>query len=60
MTHKAHNSNSRYIQHQSNKQYIIKTDPLADILNNINKNPTVYANVQTPNKTIVMDKTMNK
>ena len=38
-----------YLQHQSNKQYNIKTDQLADILNNINKNPTVYANVQTPN-----------
>ena len=33
-----------YLQDQSNKHSNIKTDPLADILNNINKNPAVYAN----------------
>ena len=35
-----------YLQHQSNKQSSIKTDPLADILNNINKNPAAYTNKQ--------------
>ena len=38
-----------YLQHQSTKQSNTRTDPLADILSNINKNPTAYATVQTPN-----------
>ena len=38
-----------YLQHQSNKHSNIKTDPLAEILNNINKNPAVYANRQPIN-----------
>ena len=32
----------KYLQHQSNKQSNIKTDPLAEILNNINRNPAIY------------------
>ena len=38
-----------YLRHQSTKQSNTRTDPLADILSNINKNPTAYATVQTPN-----------
>ena len=38
-----------YLQHQSNKQSNIITDPLVEILNNINKNPAVYANRQPIN-----------
>ena len=38
-----------YLQHQSNKNSNIKTDPLAEILNNINKNPSVYVNRQLIN-----------
>ena len=38
-----------YLQHQSNKHSNIRTDPLAEILNNSNKNPIVYANRQTLN-----------
>ena len=38
-----------YLQHQSNKQSNITTDPLADLLNNINKNPAAYANKQALN-----------
>ena len=38
-----------YLQYQSNKHSNIKPDPLADILNNINKNPAVYANRQPIN-----------
>ena len=38
-----------YIQHQSYKQSNVKSDPLVDILNNINKNPTACANVLTSN-----------
>ena len=43
-----------YLQHQSNKHSNIKTDPLAEILNNINKNPAVYANrqISTNNKSL--------
>ena len=41
-----------YFQYQSNKQSNIKNRPLTDILNNINKNPTAYAKVQTPNVNI--------
>ena len=37
-----------YLQYQSTKQYNARADPLADILGNINKNPTTYATVQTP------------
>ena len=35
-----------YLQHQSNKQSNTKTDPLAEILNNINRNPAIYATRQ--------------
>ena len=38
-----------YLQHQSNKNSNVKTDPLVEILNNINKNPAVYANRQLIN-----------
>ena len=38
-----------YLQHQSSKQSNIITDPLAEILNNINKNPPVYVNRQPIN-----------
>ena len=38
-----------HLQYQSTKQSNTRTDPLADILSNINKNPTAYATVQTPN-----------
>ena len=37
-----------YLQYQSTKQSYTRTDPLTDILENINKNPTAYATVQTP------------
>ena len=33
-----------YIKHQSYKQCNVSTDPLADILNNIDKNPGAYNN----------------
>ena len=35
-----------YLQHQSNKQSHRTTDPLADLLDNINKNLGAYANKQ--------------
>ena len=38
-----------YLQHQSNKQSNIKTDPLVDILTKISINPTAYTNIQTSN-----------
>ena len=38
-----------YLQHQSNKHSNIKMDPLAEILNNINKNPAGYSNRQPIN-----------
>ena len=38
-----------YIQYHSTKQQKARTDPLADILNNITKNSMAYATVQTPN-----------
>ena len=38
-----------YLQNQSTKQSSIKTDPLADLLNNINKNPAAYTNKQALN-----------
>ena len=38
-----------YLQLQSNKQSNITTDPLADFLHNINKNPAAYANKQALN-----------
>ena len=38
-----------YIQYQSTKQQNARADPLADILNNITKNPVAYVTVQTPN-----------
>ena len=38
-----------YLQYQSTMQSNTRTDPLADILSNINKNPTAYATIQTPN-----------
>ena len=37
-----------YLQYQSTKQFYTRTDPLVDILENINKNPKAYATVQTP------------
>ena len=40
-----------YLQHQSNKNSNVKTDPLVEILNNINKNSAVYDNINpTSNK----------
>ena len=36
-----------YLQHQANNQYKITTDPLADLLDNLNKNPASYTNKQT-------------
>ena len=38
-----------YLQHQSNKQFNITTDPLADVLDNSNKNPAAYDNKQALN-----------
>ena len=38
-----------YLQDQSNKNSNVRTDPLVEILNNINKNPAVYANRQPIN-----------
>ena len=37
-----------YLQYQSTKQSHTRTDPLADILNNINKNPTAYVTTNAP------------
>ena len=37
-----------YLQYHATKQSNTRTDPLLDILNNINKNPTAYTTVQTP------------
>ena len=39
----------KYIQYQSSKQSNIKTDTLAEILNNINKNPAIYGTRQVKN-----------
>ena len=39
----------KYIQHQSNKQCNITTDPLTETLNNINKNPAIYSTRQVKN-----------
>ena len=48
MTHQTHINDSRHIPEvQCNKQSHTWTDPLADILNNINNNPEVYANAYT-------------
>ena len=41
-----------YIKHQSYKQCNITTDPLADILNNIDKNPGAYNNKQVLNSVV--------
>ena len=38
-----------YIKHHSYKQCNVSTDPLADILNNIDKNPGAYHNKQVLN-----------
>ena len=38
-----------YLQHQSKKQSNIKTDPLTEILNNINRNPAIYTTRQASN-----------
>ena len=38
-----------YIQYHSTKQQNARAGPLADILNNITKNPAAYATIQTPN-----------
>ena len=37
-----------YLQYQSTKQSHTRTDPLADILNNINKLSTAYITVNAP------------
>ena len=37
-----------YLQYQSTKQSHTRTDPLADILNNINKNSTAYVTTNAP------------
>ena len=43
-TYKTHYSDSRLnLQHQSKKLSYKTTDPLAEILNNINNNPALYA-----------------
>ena len=39
----------KYVQHHYNKQSSIKTDPLAEILNNINRNPAIYGTRQVMN-----------
>ena len=39
----------KYLQHQYNKQPSIKTDPLTEILNNINRNPAIYSTRQARN-----------
>ena len=39
----------KYIQHISNKQSNIKTDPLSEILNNNNTNPAIYGTRQVMN-----------
>ena len=44
-----------YLQPQSNKQPNITTDPLADLLNNINKNPSAYNNKQSLNSIIEVE-----
>ena len=36
-----------YLQYKATKQHNTRTDPLADILNSINKTPTAHVNVQT-------------
>ena len=36
-----------YIQYHSTKQQNARADPMADILNNITKNPVAYATIQT-------------
>ena len=55
-----------YLHHQANKQSYTNTDPLTEILNNINRNPAIYTtrqarsinsaceqyNEQTANKTV--------
>ena len=41
-----------YIKHQSYKQCNISTDPLADILNNIDKNQGAYNNKQVLNSVV--------
>ena len=41
-----------YIKHQSYKHCNISTDPLADILNNIDKNPGAYNNKQVLNSVV--------
>ena len=38
-----------YLQQQYNEQSNTKTDPLTEILNNINRNPAIYATRQTRN-----------
>ena len=38
-----------YIQYHSTKQQNTRADPLADILNNITKNPAAYITIQIPN-----------
>ena len=45
-----------YIQYHSTKQQNSRTDPPADILNNITKNPVAYATIQMPNITGQPDK----
>ena len=52
-----------YILYHSTKQQSTRADPLAEILNNITKNPATYANVQTPNLNNIpgqSDKKQNK
>ena len=39
----------KFLQYQYNKQSSIKTDPLAEILNNINRNPAIYSTGHTRN-----------
>ena len=49
-----------YLQHQSNKQSNITTDLLADLLNNINKNPAAYNNKQSLNSVTGVEQSNRK
>ena len=49
-----------YLQHQSYKQCNITTDPLADFLNNINRNPAAYKNKQSLNSVTEDEKSNGK
>ena len=51
MTHQTHINHGRHISTVSiKKQSHTRTDPLTDILNNINKNPTAYVTAHASSK----------